>query len=430
MNRFEGVHPDFTGYDLVLTPKKKRYLQSLADSKSVLDRRLCLEYLANHDEVKSNARFVLGIWDQLIHDSDFGVSIWALIQVRNFVIQKLCIQMYNTDSKFNFRKLDETELKQKLGQYDTWDPVAQAWPMIVALCSTSNDTVRARAASLLLTPLLNGHINQYFLKAMRLIESGDKRFLASMSRCRFRIQDIGVENFEKVEGFISQRLKGEKLRGWKTRCNSEREGTETIPDASPKAPPKLGRNRLFGREAWEVRHVVQLNREERDYLISLSTSRRKKDRMMSLELFDHPRRYERNKSLFHLVFDRLLTDNSIEIRSYAAFALMAAGGETGQSFKLILKHGSSNSPATQRMIAIGPLREFVHWNQGEGLEKVCNAVERGNEHFARTVSQMLLWNMEAEWFDRLDSVLGKHLDRREFNQWRKRCRLFREDMEQ
>jgi len=186
MNRLKGTAPSDIFSSVAFNSEERRYLERLAGSRHVGDRKLCLEYLRNSVLVHSNRNFVLGLLDQLAGDKNVDVSDLALFLAGEFIREH----------------------------------PRKAWPLIVKYASRQSWLMRQMVAACFLEHLLEFHFGEYFPKVERLVLGGDTRFLYTLACC-YRLGEA-KEHEAEIDALIRKaRAQSRRLRSKRHRRDRE-----------------------------------------------------------------------------------------------------------------------------------------------------------------------------------------------------------------
>ena len=170
VNRVEKYGPGGFWFD-TLSAAEQMTLRQMARSKDVHARRRCAEWLKQAASVKENHPLVLELADVLIPDRDNSIR-WGILTIA---------------------------LSPRLMPWD----VADLWPLVVKWGSVKNTDIRNAVAICVLEHILENNFREYFDRARRLIEAGNKRFAYTLVYCGKWGEAEEKENAREIDAFFA-----------------------------------------------------------------------------------------------------------------------------------------------------------------------------------------------------------------------------------
>lgn len=170
INRVQKYGPGGYWYP-PLTPEEQDTLRQLAHSKNLDKRKRCAEWLKEVVSIKANHPLVLELADVLIPDRNRDIR-WGILTIA------LCPRLYE------------------------WD-VSELWPLVIKWGSVENTDIRNAVGVCVLEHILESDFQEYFGRAKRLIEGGNKRFAYTLACCGKFGQAVEANNSAEFDAFFA-----------------------------------------------------------------------------------------------------------------------------------------------------------------------------------------------------------------------------------
>ena len=394
-NRIKGIDPVYCG-NLTFNTEEREYLRRLSRSRHPFYRDLCRDYLDEGKEKKRNWRLILELIGPLAADRNENVSGQSLILLERF----------------------SRELSPE-----------RAWPIVLRLCSSPDSDFRSYAAIVCLEDSVDVHFDFYFPLIKKEVEGGNKNLVDALSYCYFT--HYTQDQVKKFDELFTQYLNKERLAEWNKNLllfRGIKKGRKRRKSDCDWHQPVPGVNRLLGREPiafWQ--HKVELNPIEKAYLKRLANSRSFKDKKLCLGFIKMFTNARRNGSTIARLLDTLLSDKDPEI-SGSAIGLLEDFFEWGfrsQTWKLVVKYGSSPKRITRELIALGPMRTLLETFYDKSFPKAAKEVKKGNDLFLDMLTRCWFFAAYQYQLDALEVLITPRLKRGALHRWRANLKVFR-----
>jgi hypothetical protein len=350
---------------IIFTPEERAYLERLARSPKLKDKKLCLDYLEWSWHLPRNRTFAVRLLDGLVPHPHHDVRWRALIMI-------------------NFQRDELPEL---------------AWSLVAKHGCSRSDDLRVAVAVCTLEHLLDENPGRWLPRIRRLLLTGGpegKRFVDTLRGSYLLCTDSTIAAAERIVKEAVQRAG----KAWA--------------DIHLRLPPMRD-------QCLEYLRSFHLTPKEKARLASLAQSRNLQDRLRCIQCLDQIWDLPRNQAWAVPLLHRLARDRNPKVRPWAVLAVGSSRGVHSRGAHKVFwtfasRYGPAASPRQRGKIGLFLLQPLLAYHFKTYLPKVKHVLSAGGprgrafrdmlRHVLKNPS-VLPTRDEAQQFEAIGKLIGE-----------------------